>query len=83
MMKKKYSILKIEKIKPDPTEVITLFYDNKLSKPNELKIVMEILKNKFPDNKIIALPNNMNLETCSKDVLENIISLITEIIEGL
>lgn len=76
-------ITKIEKIKPNPTEVITLFYDNQLSKPAELKNVMEILKNKFPNNKIIALPNSMNLETCSKDVLENIISLITEAIEGI
>ena len=45
--------------------------------------ILEILRNKFPDNKVIALPDIASLESCSKDVLENIISMITVIIEKL
>ena len=42
-----------------------------------------MLCDKFPDNKVIALPDIASLESCSKDVLENIISMITVIIEKL
>jgi len=34
-------------------------------------------------NTVIALPDKISLESCSKDVLENIISMIAEIIEEL
>ena len=75
-------ITKIEKLKPHPTEAITLFYDIKTPHSQIYKIV-EFLHNEFPGNKVIALPDNVGLETCSKDVLENIISMITVIIEQL
>lgn len=75
-------ITRIEKLKPHPTEVIALFYDTKTSCSQIYKIV-EFLHNEFPDNKVIALPDNTSLETCSKDVLENIISMIAVIIEQL
>lgn len=76
-------ITRVEKLNLHPTEAITLFYDmEKLSLDQMLKI-FEMLRDKFPDNKIIALPDSTSLESCSKDVLENIISMITKIIEQL
>ena len=75
-------ITRIEKLKPHPTEAITLFYNTKMPTSQTYDIV-KFLQNKFPDNKVIALPDNVNLEMCSKDVLENIISMITVIIEKL
>ena len=74
-------ITRIEKISPHPTEVITLFYDMKKLPLGKMSNILEILRNKFPDNKVIALPDNTSLESCSKDILENIISMITVVIE--
>lgn len=75
-------ITRIEKLKPHPTEAITLFYDMK-TPHSQIYKVMEFLRKEFPDNKVIALPDNVGLESCSKDVLENIISMIAVIIEQL
>ena len=76
-------ITRIEKVNPHPTEVITLFYDMKNSTMEKVSDMVGFLRKKFPNNKVIALPDNISLESCSKDVLENIISMIAEIIEQL
>lgn len=74
---------KIETITPHPTEAIALFFDMEILPLDQLSNIFELVHSKFPDNKVIALPNNVSLESCSKDVLENFISMITEIIEQL
>ena len=76
-------IIRVEKLNPHPTEAITLFYDMEKLPLDQLSKIYEMLCDKFPDNKVIALPDNTSLESCSKDVLENIISMITKIIEEL
>lgn len=86
MKKEEIEILKeemINKIKPHPTEAITLFYDMKSMTCEQVFDNVEYLKSKFPDNKVIALPDKASLESCSKDVLENYISMIAEIIDEL
>ncbi len=77
----KWIIIDIQKLKPHPTEVITLFYE--INSFSEIKNIFDYVKNYFPENKVIVLPNKVGLESCSKDVLENIISMISEIIEEL
>lgn len=76
-------ITRVEKISPHPTEIITLFYDMRKLHLNQASNILEMLRNEFPNNKVIALPDTTSLESCSKDVLENIISMITVIIEEL
>lgn len=76
-------ITRIEKLEPHPTEAITLFYSKENSTGKQVYDIVSFLRKKFPDNKVIALPDNTSLESCSKDVLENIISMIAEIIEQL
>ena len=76
-------ITRVEKISPHPTEVITLSYDMRELHLNQVSNILEMLRNEFPNNKVIALPDNASLESCSKDILENIISMITVIIEQL
>lgn len=76
-------ITRIEKVNPHPTEVITLFYDMKNSTMKNVFDMVGFLRKEFPNNKVIALPDNTSLESCSKDVLENIISMIAEIIDQL
>ena len=76
-------ITRIEKLKPHPTEAITLFFNFGDIDVQTISNIVEYLGDKFPTNTIIAIPDKVSLESCSKDVLENIISMIAEIIEKL
>ena len=76
-------VTRIEKLKPHPTEAITLFYDMDNMDVVTVSNVVKHLSKKFPQNTVIAIPDKNSLESCSKDVLENIISMISEIIESL
>ena len=76
-------ITRIEKLKPKPTEAITLFYNFDDINIESVDNVVHYLGEKYPKNAVIAIPNKESLENCSKDVLENIISMISEIIETL
>ena len=76
-------ITRVEKLKPHPTEAITLFYNFDDMNVKTVGEMVKQLSEKFPENAVIALPDKSSLESCSKDVLENIISMIAEIIESL
>ena len=76
-------ITRIEKLKPHPTEAITLFYNFDDVTVEDVSNMVKQLSDKFPQNTVIAIPDKVSLESCSKDVLENIISMISEIIESL
>lgn len=76
-------INKIQKLNPHPTEAITLFFNMNNSTLKDVKNIFDSLKSSFPEYKIIALPDKVSLESCSKDVLENVISMISEIIQEL
>lgn len=82
----RYSGIKdLKIIKPYPTEVITLFFnmENPTFEINQVINILDLLKEQFPSNEVIALPDTTSLKSCSKDVLENIISIISEVIEKL
>lgn len=74
---------RIEKLKPHPTEAIALFYNFDDIDVESVCKVVNHLGEKYPNNAVIAIPDKESLESCSKDVLENIISMISEIIESL
>jgi len=76
-------ITRIETLKPHPTEAITLFYDMDKMDVMDVSNVVKYLSEKFPENAVIAIPNKNSLESCSKTVLENIISIISEISKSL
>jgi hypothetical protein len=76
-------ITRIEKLKPHTTEAITLFFNFEDMTIKEVSDMVKHLSNKFPENTVIAIPDKASLESCSKDVLENIISMISEIMEKL
>lgn len=75
--------IKIDKLSLHPTEAITLFFNIEKTTFEQIKNAVNLLKEKFSDKEVIALPDCMSLESCSKDVLENIISMISEVIERL
>ena len=76
-------ITRIEKLKLHPTEAITLYYNFDTIDVVTATNAVDLLKERFPENTIIALPDKVSLESCSKDVLENIISMISVVIEQL
>ena len=76
-------ITKIETLEPHPTEAIVVGFNfNDVNVENAKRLFDEI-KDKFPNNTVVAIPDFISLKSCSKDVLENIISAIAEIIEEL
>ena len=77
------STFSIENLNPHPTEAIVLLYNKEEMDELDVSDTVYYLEEKFPQNKIIALPNTASLQSCSKDVLENIISMIAEIIASL
>lgn len=76
-------ITKIETLEPHPTEAIVVGFNFKDMSLENMKNLFHIIKSKFPNNTVVAIPDYISLQSCSKDVLENIISMITEIIEEL
>ena len=76
-------VTKIEKLDPHPTEAIVVGFNFDDITFEEMKNWFNIIKDKFPDNIVVAIPDYISLQSCSKDVLENIISMITEIVEEL
>lgn len=74
---------KVEKIKPHPTEAIVVGFNFNDTNIGDMQNLFNKIQSKFPNNTVVAIPDYISLQSCSKDVLENIISMIAEIIEGL
>ena len=74
----------IKTIDPHPTEAIVLFFNvDEIDSIETVCNKVKELEEKFPTNTIMALPDHMSLQSLSKDVLENYISMISEAIEKL
>ena len=76
-------VTKIEKLDPHPTEAIVVGFNFDDVCVEDITHWFNVIKSKFPDNTVVAIPDYVSLQSCSKDVLENIISMIAEIIEEL
>ena len=76
-------ITRIEKLKPHPTEAIVIGFNFDDIDLDYMSALFNNIKSQFPNNTIVAIPDYVSLESCSKDVLENYISMISEIIEEL
>ena len=76
-------ITKIETIEPHPTEAIVVSFNFNAISLDNMQNLFNTIKSRFPNNTVVAIPDHISLQSCSKDVLANIISMITEIIEEL
>lgn len=76
-------LTKLETIEPRPTEAIVLYFNFDDIKLDDLNVLHGIAQKKFPNNAIICVPDKVSLKQWSKDVLENYISMVSEIIEEL
>lgn len=75
--------LNINKIDLHPIEAVVLKFNFNDYPLDFIEFVFNLVTEKLPNNSVIAIPDKTSLESCSKEVLENIISMISEIIEGL
>lgn len=76
-------ITKIETLQPHPTEAIVVRFNfNSINIDNMRRVFKEIQEN-FPNNTVVAIPDHVSLQSCSKYTLENIIVEIEKIIEEL
>lgn len=66
-----------------PTEALVINYSSNKLSLKEVVNTFDMVKELFPNNKVVCLPDSMSIESCSKDVLENYISMLSEIIEEL
>ena len=48
-----------------------------------MRQVFKAIQENFPNNTVVVIPDHVSLQSCSKDVLENIIAEIEKIIEEL
>lgn len=76
-------ITRIEKLEPNPTEAIVINFNIDSIDVDNLRILFDDISAKFPNNIVVALPDFISLRSFSKDVLENYISMIAEIIDEL
>ena len=76
-------VTRIEKLKPHPTEAIVMSFNLNDVNVCAANSIFNRIKSQFPNNTVVAIPDYVSLESCSKDVLENYISMISEIIDEL
>lgn len=76
-------VTRIKKLDPHPTEAIVLGFNFNDINLDDMCDLFDAIECRFPDNAVVAIPDYISLQSCSKDVLENIISMIAEIIEEL
>lgn len=75
------AIKSIETINPKPTDTIVVrFKDVPL---DELKIWYKQIQNTFPNNNVIALPDNTHLEVCSRELWDDYVRTVYEYINNL
>ena len=76
-------ITKIEKLEPHPTEAIVISFNFDNTTIGEINFLYERIQREFPNNIIVAAPDYISLQSWSKDILENYMSMIAEVIEKL
>lgn len=73
----------IDTFRPQSDEAIVLRFDYEYIDYDEARIMFENVKSIFPNNTVVAIPQYTNLRSCSKDVLRNMVTMISEIIDSL
>lgn len=73
----------VDTLHPHPTEAIVLRVRFGDISHDDAEKLFNTVKSQFTENVVIAIPDYVSLRSCSKDVLENIVTMISEIIENL
>ena len=75
------SIKDIKTINPKPTDIIVLRFNE--IPMDEMNFWFKQVQDKFPDNKVVALPSNAGLEVASKELWEDYIRMVDEYIRSM
>lgn len=76
-------MIDISTLNPKPTEIIIMRFDiEKLDLDEAYNIYLDIQK-KFPEHKVLAIPNGVSLQTLDKEELQNIVNHIVNFMEEL
>ena len=73
--------INLKTVDPRPREAIVLEFNSEKLTMNEVAYIAKRVREYFPNNKVIAIPNSVSLHSLGKDVLENYISMVSEIID--
>ena len=73
--------INLKTVDPRPREAIVLEFNSDKITMNEVAYIAKRVREYFPNNKVIAIPNSVSLYSLGKDVLANYISMISEIID--
>lgn len=73
--------INLKTINSRPREAIVLEFNSDKLTMNEVAYIAKKVREYFPSNKVLALPNSVSLYSLGKDVLENYISMVSEIID--
>lgn len=73
--------INLKTVNPRPREAIVLEFNSDKLTMNEVAYIAKRVREHFPNNKVLALPNSVSIYSLGKDVLENYISMVSEIIE--
>lgn len=73
--------INLKTVDPRPREAIVLEFNSDKLTMNEVACIAKRVREHFPNNKVLALPNSVSIYSLGKDVLENYISMVSEIIE--
>ena len=71
-------ITRIETINPKTTDAVVLFFNTKENNVDQVQAVFDAMRKKFPNNRIIALPDTMSLKDFDKEVLLDLINGIVK-----
>lgn len=75
------TIKSIETINPKPTDTIVLRFGD--INADEMQCCFNHVQKKFPNNKIVTLPSTVELEVASKELWEDYIKTIYEVIQTM
>ena len=73
--------INLKTVDPRPREAIVLEFNLDKLTMNEVAYIAKRVREHFPNNKVLAIPNGVSLYSLGKDVLENYISMVSEIID--
>lgn len=74
---------KVETLDLHPTEAVVVYFNFNDIHLDKLNAFYEMLQDKFPNNTIAACPDKISLQSWSKDMLEDYMSMIQDIIDEL
>ncbi len=73
----------VRKIKLRPSEAVVIRYNSDKANLSDAKELHDYVAAMLPDNKVLSVPDYVSLWRCSKEKLENIIEVISEIKDRL